>query len=84
MIEDLKSHFSHYLILILILSVGGLVFLLDSNKTIKFQVGTLIAIAYIFWGMIHHFLEKNLNFKIVVEYLLIGALSVTLLGGVLL
>lgn len=84
MIEDLKSHFSHYLILILILSVGGLVFLLDSNKTIKFQVGTLIAIAYIFWGIIYHFLEKNLNLKIVIEYLLIGALSVALLGGVLL
>lgn len=84
MIKDFKDHFWHYLILVLILFIGGVVFVLDTNKVIKFQVGTLVAIAYVFWGTIHHFLEKNLNFKIMVEYLLIGALSVALLGGVLL
>ena len=84
MIEDFRNHFWHYLILLLILLIGGLVFVLNPNKIIKFQVGTLVAIAYIFWGIIHHFLEKNLNFKIMVEYLLIGALSVALLGGILL
>ena len=84
MIEDLKSHFSHYLILVLILFIGGVVFVLDSNKIIKFQVGTLVATAYVFWGIIHHFLEKNLKLKIMVEYMLIGALSVALLGGILL
>lgn len=84
MIEDLRNHFWHYLILLLILLVGGLVFVLNPNKIIKFQVGTLVAIAYVFWGIIHHFLEKNLNFKIVVEYFLIGSLSMALLGGILL
>lgn len=84
MIKDFKDHFWHYLVLVLIISIGGLVFILDTNKVIKFQIGTLVAIAYVFWGIIHHFLEKNLNFKIMVEYLLIGALSVALLGGVLL
>lgn len=84
MIKDFKDHFWHYLILFLILLVGGLVFILEPNKIIKFQAGTLVAAAYIFWGIIHHFLEKNLNFKIMVEYMLIGALSVILLGGILL
>lgn len=84
MIEDLKTHFWHYSILVLILFVGGLVFILDPHKIIKFQVGSLIAAAYVFWGIIHHFLEKNLNFKIVVEYMLIGVLSMALLGGILL
>lgn len=84
MIEDLRNHFWHYLILLLILLVGGLVFILEPNKIIKFQVGTLIAVAYVFWGIIHHSLEKNLNFKIMVEYMLIGTLSMALLGGILL
>lgn len=84
MIKDFKNHFWHYLFLVLILLVGSLVFTLDPNKIIKFQVGTLVATAYVFWGIIHHSLEKNLNWKIMVEYMLIGALSVVLLGGILL
>lgn len=84
MIEDLKIHFWHYAILILIIFVGGIVFFSYPDKTTKFQVGALTALAYIFWGIFHHLMEANLNLKIVVEYTLIGALAIILLGGVLL
>ena len=84
MIHDIKSHFWHYVILLLIILVGGIVFFSYSDKMIKFQVGALTAIAYIFWGIFHHLLEGSLNLKIMIEYNLIGVLSAVLLGGILL
>jgi len=84
MIKDLQSHFFHYLILLIILLLGGVVFVNQPDKIIKFQVSSITAIAYILWGILHHLAEKNLNWKIVVEYSLIGLLSIVLLGGALL
>lgn len=84
MIEDIKAHFWHYSILILILTIGGIAFFNSTDKMVKFQVGSLTALGYIFWGIFHHLLEKNLNLKIVVEYSLMGILSIVLLGGALL
>jgi len=82
--EDVKAHFWHYLVLVAMIFVGGLAFFASPHNTAKFQVAALIALAYIFWGIFHHLLENNLNLKIVVEYTLIGLLSVILLGGILL
>lgn len=84
MIEDVKTHLWHYAILMLMIFSGGVVFFFSPNKMIKFQLGVLVATAYVVWGMTHHFLEKNLNPKIVIEYILIGFLAVILLGGALL
>lgn len=82
--KDLKQHAWHYLTLVIILLVGGIAFLTSTEKIFRFEIGALMAIAYIFWGFIHHHLENNLKPKIMVEYTLIGALAVILLGGVLL
>lgn len=84
MIKDIKDHYWHYLVLILIIFVGGMVFFSYPDKMVKFRVGALTALAYILWGIFHHLMEDNLNLKIVVEYTLIGTLSIILLGGVLL
>lgn len=84
MIESIKAHFWHYTILATIILAGGIVFFSCPDKTIKLQVGILTTLAYIFWGIFHHLLENNLNFKIMIEYTLIGVLAIILLGGVLL
>lgn len=39
----------------------------------------VMAAVYIAWGIIHHLFEENLNFKIVVEYVLIAILASTLI-----
>jgi len=84
MIEDIKRHFWHYAVLVLVIFAGGIVFFSYPDKMVKFKVGTLTTLAYIFWGIFHHLAEANLNFKIVIEYTLIGALAIVLLGGLLL
>lgn len=83
-LREIKTHFCHYLILLLIISCGGAVFLTTSEKTVKFQAAALIGLGYIFWGIFHHLSEGNFNWKIMVEYTLIGLISIIFLGGVLL
>lgn len=84
MIKDIKNHIWHYTILLLIILVGGFGFLSTSDKIVRFQIGVVMTLGYTFWGAIHHYLEKNLNFKIVIEYILIGLLAIVFLGGTLL
>lgn len=56
----------------------------SENRLFQFLVGTAFIVFYILWGIIHHFLEKDLCFKIVVEYILIGLLAFFLLKALLL
>lgn len=84
MIEDFKKHVIHYLILLLIIIVGGTGFLWQTDKTVKFLLAVVVAAGYVGWGIIHHYLEKNLNLKIVLEYLFMGILALIFLGGILL
>lgn len=84
MFEDIKTHTLHYLILITIMAIGfGSVFAFSENKNTQFLLGGLTAVLYVFWGIIHHYMEDDLNLKIVIEYTLIAALSVTILFSLL-
>ncbi|MFH0864184.1 MAG: hypothetical protein V1858_03795 [Candidatus Gottesmanbacteria bacterium] len=83
-INDVKTHFWHYLILLMIIAIGGIAFIKQTNIQNRFYIGSLVAIAYVFWGIFHHLMEKNLKLKIVIEYSLIALMAVVLLGGILL
>ncbi len=82
--KEIRTHFWHYFFLLLIIGSGSLAFIMSPDKTVKFRIAALLALAYIFWGIIHHLLERNLKLKIVIEYSLIGLLGLILLGGALL
>lgn len=85
MFEDIKTHTLHYLILITILTIGfGSVFVFSEKRNAQFLLGGLTAVLYVLWGVIHHYMEDDLNLKIVIEYTLIAALSVTILFSLLL
>lgn len=84
MINDFKKHMIHYLILFLIIIIGGIGFFWQTDKTIKFLLAVMVAGGYVSWGIIHHYLEKNLSLKIVLEYLFMGILALVFLGGILL
>ena len=61
----MKQTMVHFFVLIAILTIGVLTF--------------ITAVAYVLWGFIHHAMRKDLHQKIVVEYLLIGAIAIVLL-----
>jgi hypothetical protein len=84
MIEEIKTHSWHYLILVVLLLTGVVAFLAFPERDIKFEVGFLMAITYAIWGIFHHLLEDNLNIRVVIEYILVGILAIALLEGVIL
>ena len=80
MISKLYKHSGYYLSLIAILTLGFLLaYTNHSNRS--FQIGVVIATTffYVLWGIIHHLLNHDLNAKIVIEYILIGAFGLTVI-----
>lgn len=76
----MKQSVIHFLVLIAILAAGVFTFIyVRPNTTIQLLVGIITAVAYVLWGLIHHAIQKDLHQKIVVEYLLIGAIAIVLL-----
>ncbi len=80
MMEEIKKHILHYLALFLILGFGFFGLLSFSHQP-DFQrlIVLTMALLYMVWGIVHHLLENNLRFKIVVEYTLVSALAATVL-----
>ncbi len=80
MIEDIKSHLTHYLILLVILLHGfGGFFLFRYDQAVQIWFILSTCGAYFFWGLVHHHLEKNLTQKIILEYLFISLIAALLL-----
>lgn len=76
----MKQYAVHFFVLIIILAVGVFMFLgLRPNTTLQLYVGIATAVGYVLWGLVHHAVKKDLHQKIVVEYLLIGAIAIVLL-----
>lgn len=80
MIEDVKNHLLHYAILITILVIGfGSIGLFSSNKQTQLVLCVLTSSVYVLWGIIHHYMEDDINVKIVMEYFFVAFLSVVIL-----
>ena len=78
--EDFKKHALHYLFLFIILAFGFFGFWYFSYRPVFQRVVILsTALSYVFWGLVHHRLENNLNYKIVVEYTSLAVLAGALL-----
>jgi len=68
MCRKLHKHTYHYILLSLILLTGLIAFFTTSEKSLRFFIGVFIAMSYTLWGIFHHYFDKDLNWKIVVEY----------------
>ena len=74
----------HYLTLLVILGGGVWVFyFVRPNVMLQLLTGIITSVAYVFWGIIHHVIQKDLHPKIVLEYMLIGAIAIVLLVTIL-
>ena len=73
------KHSPYYISLIVILFLGF--WLTYSNPDRSFQIGVVIVTTffYVIWGIMHHLLNHNLNTKIVIEYILIGAFGLAVI-----
>lgn len=78
--EDIGDHIFEYLLLITS-AVLYLTFLsiFRAEPTKQFIVTVLFVMYYILWGIIHHTRDQSLHLKIVLEYIVIGAIALMLL-----
>jgi hypothetical protein len=78
------KQFTHFFVLLILLGVGvGTFFYVQPNVALQLLVGITTSVAYVVWGLVHHAMQKDLHPKIVIEYMLIGAIAVVLLVTIL-
>lgn len=76
--------FSQHITLLGILG-GGLAafYYVAPNTSLQFIVGVITSVAYVLWGIMHHGMKKDLHTRVVVEYILMGAIAIVLLATIL-
>jgi hypothetical protein len=82
--NDVAHHIIEY-ILLLISAACYLTFLslFKGEHGKQLVVSFLFITYYILWGIIHHARDQSLHLKVVLEYILIGALAMLLLRSLL-
>lgn len=82
--KDLAHHPLHYFALLCLMAVGlwGL-FWFDYDRLVQMAIVVGLALAYVAWGVIHHFLHRDLHVKIIFEYLLVAILTVLIFVSLL-
>lgn len=67
---EIKESLGHYLVLLFILGSGlGAFFYFRSSAQTQIVSAFLTASFYVFWGIVHHYLEGDLHWRVVFEYL---------------
>ena len=80
MFDNSPKHFVYNLSLILILLSGFvLAYMNSSNKIFQTEVVIAATFLYVLWGILHHFLNHDLNVKIVIEYILVGSIGLAII-----
>lgn len=76
-----KYPWLHTVVLFLILAGGiGMFYYTAGNQMMQLASGIATTICYVVWGITHHMMIGDLHKKIVIEYLLIGAIAIVLLA----
>lgn len=78
--HEIKTNLFQYLFLSTIsIFFLTLLTMARGSRQQQFLVLLLFISFYIFWGIIHHITEKTIRLKIVLEYVLIGAIALFLI-----
>ncbi len=74
----------HFIVLSLILMGGVVSFVMLTGDVVAQQrIGIATSIAYVVWGILHNGIHGDLHPKVVIEYMLVGAVAVLVLINVL-
>lgn len=78
-IKNVIKTWPAFLVLGLILTLGGIFFITSGQSLYRQRLSLIFtAIAYITWGIVHHWQQGDLNLKIVVEYIFMAVIGVSL------
>lgn len=78
--KKIKKHLGYYFSLLATLILGlALVFLAAPNLKMQIAIVLLIIFFYILWGTMHHLINHELTARIMIEYMLVGALGASII-----
>jgi hypothetical protein len=70
----------HFLVLMVMLGLGiGAFYFVRPDRTLQLAIAIATAVGYVLWGIVHHVMEGDLHIRLVIEYILIGAIATVLL-----
>lgn len=49
------------------------------NKPLQLLIGLTMTVTYVIWGISHHMQSQSVHHKVVIEYMLIGAIAMVIL-----
>ena len=83
--RELAKQLNHYLPLIgiLLASLWGFS-LFSTDKTFKLALSLAVAASYVCWGIVHHYLHKDLHIEVVIEYLAVAFFGLVVIFSVVL
>lgn len=78
--KSFARHLPHYMALFGLLLAGFAGFTIFSyDKSFQMAVAIATAVSYVLWGIVHHFLHKDLHIETVVEYIAVASLGLIIL-----
>ncbi len=84
-IKSIKKGWLDFIVLGLVLILGGIFFLSASHNLYRQKISLIFtAIAYVIWGVVHHWRQGDLNLKITFEYVFMAIIGASLAYFVLL
>jgi predicted PurR-regulated permease PerM len=83
--KSMTKHLSHYMALFGILLAGfaGLI-LFSYDKNFQVAVALALTLSYVAWGVIHHYLHRDLHIETFIEYLVVAVLGFVIIFSLLL
>lgn len=84
-VKTFAKHLPHYLLLFGILLAGfaGLI-LFSYDKKFQIFIAAATALTYVVWGIIHHYLHRDLHLEVFIEYVVVSALGLVILFSLIL
>jgi EamA domain-containing membrane protein RarD len=82
--KKLSRDIQHYLPLVGILVAGLVGFLVFSyDRNFQAAIAIAVAVSYVVWGLVHHYIHKDLHASVIVEYLAIAIIGLVAIFSVL-
>jgi hypothetical protein len=82
--KDISRDIQHYIPLISIFLAGIVGFAAFSfDRVFQATLTLALATAYVFWGIVHHSIHKDLHLSVILEYIVVAALGVVIVFSLL-
>lgn len=78
--KSFMKHLPHYLALIGVLVTGLVLFWVFSyDKAFQIAVAIALAVSYVAWGVVHHYIHRDLHLSVIIEYIVIASLGLVVI-----